>query len=178
MNARMNSPESNPDWLEPVQQRHLADAEVAALRSRVSGNPADARLLEEELALNALLDSRPRPSISSNFASQVWSEIDRTGAARPTPTHAWSTRLLRLFEALRSGPAVALGTVLVAAALGWGQVAKHRQSALATNLSEFSRTAPDVEVLRDFESIRAMAVKPEPGDLALIAALEGSSSVH
>jgi hypothetical protein len=178
MNARMNSPESIPDWLEPVQQRRPADAEVAALRSRVSGNPVDARLLEEELALNALLDSRPLPRVSSNFASQVWSEIDRAEATAPSPGTGWSLRLLRRLGALRSGPAMALGTVLVAAALGWGQVAKHRQSALANNLSEFSRTTPDVEVLRDFESIRAMAVKPEPGDLALIAALEGSSSVH
>jgi hypothetical protein len=178
MNARMNSPESNPDWLEPVQKRHVADAELSALRTRVAGNPADARLLEEELALNALLDSRPLPKVSSNFTSRVWAEIDRADAGRPVAAPTWSTRLLHLLEALRTGPAVALGTVLIAATLGWGQVAKHRQSTLATNLSEISRTAPDVDVLRDFESIRAMAVKPEPGDLALIAALEGSSSVH
>lgn len=178
MNARMNSPESNPDWLEPVQNRRLGDAEIAALRARVSATPLEARWLDEELALNAVLSVRPLPTVSGNFASRVWSEIDRpTTATRSVPAR-WAIWLSGLWEALRSGPAVALGTVLVAAALGWGQISRHQQSVQAANLSEVSRTAPDVEVLRDFESIRAMAVKPEPGDLALIAALDGSSAVH
>lgn len=178
MNARMNSPESNPDWLEPVQNRRLGDAEVAALRARVSENLGEARWLDEELALNAALSARPLPTVSGNFASRVWSEIDRSVAAGRSEPAGWASQLSGWWEALRSGPAVALGTVLVAAALGWGQVSRHQQSVLAANLSEVSRTAPDVEVLRDFESIRAMAVKPEPGDLALIAALDASSAVH
>ncbi len=178
MNARMNSPDSNPDWLEPVQNRRLADAEIAALRARLSATPLEARWLEEELALNAALSARPLPEISGNFAARVWSDIDRPATTTRSEPTGWAIRLFGWWEALRSGPVVALGTVLVAAALGWGQVSRHQQSVLAANLSEISRTAPDVEVLRDFESIRAMAVKPEPGDLALIAALDGSSGVH
>ena len=178
MNARMNSSKSNPDWLEPVQNRRLGDAEIAVLRARVLATPREARWLDEELALNAALSARRLPAVSGDFASRVWLEIDRPGTATRSKPAGWAIRLAGWWEALRAGPAVAFGTVLVVAALGWGQVSRHQQSVQAANLSEISRTAPDVEVLRDFESIRAMAVKPEPGDLALIAALDGSSAVH
>jgi hypothetical protein len=183
----MNAPDHSNDWVALVQAGRLSDTEITSLRQRLqrSGTPAELAEFESELALNAALGSRPLPQPSSNFNGRLWAEIDRiehaeTRAKQPGRTQnegliSFAWRWLSVFRAV---PGVALATVLVASGLGWSQFTTHRRTQLASNVSEITRTTPDVDVLRDFESIRAMAVKPEPGDLALIAALEATSATH
>ncbi len=192
MNAPMNAPDHSNDWVDLVQAGRLSDAEISALRQRLqqSCTPGELAEFESELALNAALGSRPLPKPSSNFNARLWAEIDRleqADARANQATHQGRTKfevsfaftfVWRWLSAFRAGPAVALATVLVASGLGWSQFTTHRRTQLASNVSEITRTTPDVDVLRDFESIRAMAVKPEPGDLALIAALEATTATH
>ena len=187
MNAPMNAPDHSNDWVALVQAGRLSDAEIAALRQRLqqSGTPGELAEFESELALNAALGSRPLPQPSSNFNARLWAEIDRLEHAEARTRQPERTKnevpfagVWRWLSAFRTGPAVALATVLLASGLGWSQFTTHRRTQLASNVSEITRTTPDVDVLRDFESIRAMAVKPEPGDLALIAALEATAATH
>jgi hypothetical protein len=190
MKAPMNAPDHSNDWVALVQAGRLSDAEITALRQRLqqSGAPGELADFESELALNAALGSRPLPKPSSNFNARLWAEIDHLEQAdvrANQTTRQGRTKfevslrfVWRWLSAFRAGPAMALATVLVASGLGWSQFTTHRRTQLASNVSEITRTTPDVDVLRDFESIRAMAVKPEPGDLALIAALEATSATH
>ena len=170
----MNTPDPSPDWLDQVQSGRPTGAESAALRRLLSARPREAARLEDELALNAALDLplklRLPPGASTNFSSRVWAEIDRSPASARRSS-GW--RILEWIQGFRIHPAAAaVATLLVAGTLGWTGLRTHQRSVLAVNLAEVSRTTPDVDVLRDFESIRALAVKPEPGDLALIAALD------
>jgi RNA polymerase sigma-70 factor (ECF subfamily) len=69
--ARMNTPDPNADWLDAVESRRLTPAETEALRRRLENRPRERARLAEELALNAALDSLPKPAASSNFAARV-----------------------------------------------------------------------------------------------------------
>ncbi len=171
----MKTPDPSPDWLDQIQSGRPSGAETAALRRELSRRPREAARLEDELALNAALDRRRPPRASTNFSSRVWAEIDQC----PAVTHRSRWALFWVWiQGYRPTNEIAVATVLLALTLGWTQLRTHQQRALAVNLAEVSRTTPDVDVLRDFESIRALAVTPEPGDLALIAALDSTSAVH
>ncbi len=171
----MKTPDPSPDWLDQVQSGRPTGEQAAALRRQLAGRPREAARLEEELALNAALELRPPPRASSNFSSRVWAEIDRSPAL--TRRSRWALFWVWI-QGYRPTNEIAVATVLLAVTLGWTQLRTHQQRALAVNLAEVSRTTPDVDVLRDFESIRALAVTPEPGDLALIAALDSTSAAH
>lgn len=175
----MNTPDPSPDWLDQVQSGRPTGAESAALRRLLSARPREAARLEDELALNAALDLplklRLPPRASTNFSSRVWAEIDRSPAST---RHFSGWRLLEWIQGFQNQPAATatVAALLVAGTLGWTGLRTHQRTVLAVSLAEVSRTTPDVEILRDFESIRALTVKPEAGDLALIAALDTPSN--
>lgn len=73
----MDSP-LNQDWLDEVAQRRLSADEAAQWRRQLSERPLEARRLEEELALNHLLDSQPKPRVSTNFTARVLSDIQES----------------------------------------------------------------------------------------------------
>ena len=66
----MESP-LNQDWLDEVARRDLTPEEASRWRRELSERPSEARRLDEELALNRVLDSLPQPSVSSNFTVRV-----------------------------------------------------------------------------------------------------------
>jgi hypothetical protein len=162
----MNPAPENNDWLDDVEGRRLTAEEHSALRRELTGRPRELARLDEELALNGLLDARLVPRATSSFTARVMAEIAAdTARAERSRTHRWSWfRLPRLVFA---------ATVALAVTLGWSQVQRHHRIELAASVSEVSLAAavPGVEVLRDFEAIRSFRTVAQPGDVALLAAL-------
>lgn len=162
----MNSAPENNDWLNEVEGRRLTAEERATLRRELAGRPRELARLDEELALNELLDSQPVPRAASNFTARVMAEIAaETARAERSRAHRWSCfRLPRLVFA---------ATVALAVTLGWSQMRRHHRTELAASVSEVSLAAavPGVEVLQDFEAIRSFRTAAQPGDVALLAAL-------
>ena len=160
----MNTPDPNADWLDMVESRRLSPAEVAALRQGLARRPRELARLAEELALNSALDSLPTAEVPSNFSARIWADIDR---APRTSNFRWP----EWFAICRPARALTFATVLVAAGLGWGQFQAHQRGVLAANVSEVSQTVPELELLRDFDAIRALHTTPKPGDVELMGAL-------
>ena len=162
----MNPAPENNDWLDDVEGRRPTAEERAALRRELTGRPRELARLDEELALNGLLDSRPVPRTASNFTARVMAEIAaETARAERSQAQRWSWfRLPRLVFA---------ATVALALALGAYQLQRHHRAQLAVSVSEVSLAAavPGIEVLRDFEAIRSFRTVAQPGDVALLAAL-------
>ena len=162
----MNPAPENNDWLDDVERRRLTAEERATLRRELAGRPRELARLDEELALNGLLDSRPVPRAASNFTVRVLAEIAAETARAERPrADRWSWfRLPRLVFA---------ATVAVAVTFGWSQMRRHHRTELAASVSEVSLAAavPGVEVLQDFEAIRSFRTAAQPGDVALLAAL-------
>lgn len=162
----MNTAPENNDWIDYVEGRRLTAEEQATLRRELAGRPRELARLDEELALNGLLDSRPVPRAASNFTARVMAEIAaETARAERSQADRWSWfRLPRLVFA---------ATVALAVTLGWSQMRRHHRTELAASVSEVSLAAavPGVEVLQDFEAIRSFRTAAQPGDVALLAAL-------
>jgi hypothetical protein len=193
--ARMDSP-LNQDWLEEVAQRRLTAAEAARwrreLRRELVKRPAEARRLEEELALNSLLDSLPRPLASSNFTARILSEIQelpeqesgitrwwawcvsraQNGVGFWSGARFWSEKICRVW--VQSIPIV-VAVVCVAIPLNWGwqRVQTHRHGTMARTAAELSVAAamPGVAVLQDFEAVQLLETRSAPDDVTLLQAL-------
>ena len=187
----MDSP-LNQDWLEEVAQRRLTAAEAARWRREFVERPAEARRREEELALNGLLDSLPRPSASSNFTARILSEIQelpeqesgitrgwawcvsraQNGAGFWSGARFWSEKICRVW--VQSIPIV-VAVVCVAIPLNWGwqRVQIHRHGAMARTAAELSVAAamPGVAVLQDFEAVQLLETRSAPDDVTLLQAL-------
>lgn len=165
----MNPAPENNDWLDDVEGRRLTAEERSALRRELAGRPRELARLDEELALNGLLDARPVSRAASNFTARVMSEIAAdTARAGRSRAHRWPWfRLPRLMLAATAA------TAAVALVLGAWQLQRHHRAQLAVSVSEVSLAAavPGVEVLQDFEAIRSFRTAAQPGDVALLAAL-------
>ncbi len=187
----MDSP-LNQDWLDEVAQRRLTASEASQWRRELSERPAEARRLEEELALNGLLDSLPRPTASSNFTARVLSEIQELPEQESGISRGWAWCVSRLQHGAhfwsgagfwsgvigriwaRSIPiAVALVCVLIPLNWGWQRVQVHRHGAMARTAAELSVAAamPGVAVLQDFEAVQLLETRSAPDDVALMQAL-------
>ncbi len=163
------------DWLEEVAVRRLTATEIAARRRELVGWPTETRRLEEELALNAMLDFRPgAPNAATNFAALVRTRIETEERARVRVSSSvwvgWRVWLRPLL----------LGTAILTVTLGLGWqgylIQHHRQvQRLATSVTtmDFSAGSPELtpESLEDYEVIRRLGATPQPEDEALIAAL-------
>jgi hypothetical protein len=181
----MDSP-LNQDWLDEVAQRRLTAEEAAQWRRQLSNRPSEARRLEEELALNHLLDSRPRPKVSSNFTARVLSGIQESPEQESGISRWWAQGISRVGSGARVFSAgmgrlwrhslpIAVALVCVAIPLNWGwqRVQVHRHGAMARTAAELSVAAamPGVAVLQDFEAVQLLETRSAPDDMTLMQAL-------
>ncbi len=161
----MNPVPDHNDWLDEVERRKLSAAEAEALRRELAQRPREQARLEEELALNRLLDELPKSAASTNFACRVMQAVEAESAAaeRARESRTW-------FRWPRLAWALAVFTVGVG---GWWQIQGVSRARLAASVADVSRAAavPGVEVLQDFEAIRSFQTSAQPGDVALLAAL-------
>lgn len=174
----LSSDEASPDgdWLDALSAGRPTPETVAALRRRLAGRPSELRRMEQELALNALLDARPNaPVARSNFAARVASRIE---AGNRHPRTAWTTLgrgIASWISVLRRRPVWALGLVAVTGALAWQWAGHSRRWEMAATAAQVAQsvTAPGLppENLADYEAIRRLGTIPRPEDEALIAAL-------
>lgn len=192
----MESP-LNQDWLDEVTRRRLTAVEADRWRRELAGRrdsagrPAEARRLDEELALNDLLDAMPRPVASSNFATRVLAEIDQLPGQESALARVWSITSglgIRIvswpFRPFRSASwasvtASLVGLVALAASLSWGweRARVHRHGAMARTAAELSVAAamPGVAILQDFEAVQLLETRSAPDDVALLQALREDS---
>ncbi len=186
----MDSP-LNQDWLDEVAQRRLTADEAAQWRRQLSERPSEARRLEEELALNYLLDSQPRPKVSSNFTARVLSNLQESPEQKSWISRSWISRywtqsVVRVSNGVRffSGLAgriwahsipivVALVCVAIPLNWGWQRVQVHRHGTMARTAAELSIAAamPGVAVLQDFEAVQLLETRSAPDDVTLMQAL-------
>ncbi len=169
-------PDMDSDWLEALAVARPAPEEVARRRRELAGRPAELRRLEQELALNALLDARPgAPRAASNFAALVQQRIaaeDRQALqAKRGGAGRWWWRWL--------GPHPAWALTAVAVVCGitgtWGVRNQQYRSQMAASVATVALTASSpglsADSLEDYEVIRRLGAVAQPGDDALIAAL-------
>lgn len=165
----MNPGPERHDWRETILSGRADPETVQRLRSDLRGTPAEAAELEDELALNRLLNALPPPPVPSNLASRVIQQVELE-SRRPAPRSRW-LQALRL--PLRWTAPVALAAALALAFTGWWQVRSRDRRNLAESLATVSRVTavPGVEVFEDFDAIRLLPTSTQPGDVELIAAL-------
>ena len=181
----MDSP-LNQDWLDEVAQRRLTADEAAQWRWQLSERPSEARRLEEELALNHLLDSQPRPRVSSNFTARVLSDLQESPEQKSWISRCWTQGVVRVSNGVQffSGIAgriwahsiplvVALVCVAIPLNWGWQRVQVHRHGTMARTAAELSVAAamPGVAVLQDFEAVQLLETRSAPDDVTLMQAL-------
>jgi len=165
----MEPTSENSDWLDQVQTGWVSSEVASRLRRELCQRPRELSRLEDELALNGLLEQLPDAVVPSNLASRVLDEIRRheANAERSARgTQRWFN-VTRIFH-----PAII--TMLVAFALGgWWQFRMRDRQNLADSVTVVSRTVavPGVEYLQDFDAIQLLRTPSQPGDLELIAAL-------
>jgi hypothetical protein len=170
----MNSP-LNQDWLEEAARRRVSPQEASRWRSELASRPRELRRLEEELALNALLDGTPRPGVSSRFTAEILESIDRDSAPK-SAFHRWVSQLaaFRVSIPQFSLPRLALaGTACAALAFGWNRVEVRRHGILARQAAEITVAAgvPGVAVFGDFEAVRLLSTPVTADDTDLMEAL-------
>lgn len=158
----------NSDWLDPVAIGALDAEALSQLQARLAHSPREKARLEEELALNGLLQDIADAPLSNNFTSQVMGEISRLEATQARRRSAWGAPFRWIFRP-------ALATAVAALALtGWWQFRLQERSNLAQSVQAVSRAAavPGVEVFQDFDAIQLLRTSSQPGDVELIAALD------
>lgn len=163
------TPEPPNDWLDLVAGRPVDPDVLQRLRRPGVLSDAERRRLEQEIALNELIDGhRPMPSVSSNFTARVLDEVRR--AERQTGRSArggWAWGWIPRF--LLAGGLAMVGVVL------WTQGHNRHAIRLAEQAAVLGAAANaaglDATTLADFEVIRRLAADPRPEDDALILAL-------
>ncbi len=176
--AGMNSP-MNQDWLDEVARRRPTSEEAAEWKRSMASRPLEARRLEEELALNALLDGLPRPEASPRFAEGVLAAIDRE-EARP----GLLERLKFLvFPAFLPARIAVLATACLAVAFGWSQFGamRHARARFQANLAQeaaevsFAAAVPGVSVFADYDAVRLLSTPVAADDMDLMEALRSDA---
>jgi hypothetical protein len=161
--------------LDAARHRRLTSREVGVLRQQLEGRPADRQRLEEELALNQLLDSVPAPAVASNFLARVEARIEAGDASdRTRRIPGWAGWLWRWRLWAAAMPAVALTLALG----GWWQHRVHQRGLLASSLATLApgSPVPGMESLQDFDAVQWLRSGPMPGDVELLAALDTDAS--
>lgn len=166
------TPQNPENWPDLVAGPRSDAHQAASLRDHPALGEAERARLQEELALNALLDAhRPPPPVSSNFTARVLAGVERASDAegeRPAPEPWWR----RLFPL----PRVAAAAILIAVgAMIWTQTQAERDIQLAAGVLEVGKASAipglDAASLADFEVIQRVHAQPKPEDEALILAL-------
>ncbi len=153
-----------------ASHRPLTATEEAELEAFLRRNPVLRAAWEEEEKLNALLRAMPKPPVSSNFTARVLQQATAARARAPLnrgwhwvrafwlPRHAWQVACLLL-----------IGLVLLGV--------RHGKTTNQTELAAILPMLPaaglaDVEIWRDFESIRCLPEGPLPSLNELAEALQ------
>lgn len=168
-------PDAESDWIEALAVARPSPVEVTHRRQELAGRPKELQRLEQELALNALLDARPgAPRAASNFAAQVNERIameDRLGNLTRHRSARTGWALLfggRAGWALAAATAVGLGVV-------WISLNRNHRAQMAASVATVALTASSpglsADSLENYEIIRRLDAAAQPGDDALIAAL-------
>lgn len=181
MDAAGGRPER--DWLGTIAAGRCTPADVERLRRSLAARPAEARQLEQELALDDLLRDRSRsPRPGTDFLAKVQSKVRTAGTESMgrSQRKAWfwhGFTDLGLGMSWLRGPAWAVLVVGFALGLGMGwrvHVHRHRDL-MADSVSAVALTAAapglSAETLEDYDAIRRLGVSTQPSDEALIAAL-------
>jgi len=182
-------PEGQPlhrDWLDEVARRRLPASEAARWHRELarSSRPAEAKCLQEELALNELLDALPPRRASADFTARVLSEVGASGGTESLGAR-WLHRVRQLGSAIAvPGPGellrwilrpatIALAVLAVSLSWGWDRLQVRRHGSMARTAAEWSGAAsmPGVAVLQDFEAIRLLETRSAPDDVALLQVL-------
>jgi hypothetical protein len=176
--AGMNSP-MNQDWLDEVARRRPTPEEAAEWKRSMASRPLEARRLEEELALNALLDGLPRPEASPRFAEGVLAAIDRE-EARPGLLERLK---VLVFPAFLPARIAVLATACLAVAFGWSQFGamRHARARFQANLAQeaaevsFAAAVPGVSVFADYDAVRLLSTPVAADDMDLMEALRSDA---
>jgi hypothetical protein len=174
----MNSP-MNEDWLDEVVRRRPTPEEAAAWRRSLASRPREARRLEEELALNALLDGLPKPESSPRFAEGVLAAVDREGRE---PALFGRLRDL-VFPPFLPARLAVLTTACLAVAFGWSQYGAsratraHLHAHLAQEAAQvsFAAAVPGVSVFADYDAVRLLSTPVAADDMDLMEALRSDA---
>jgi hypothetical protein len=174
----MNSP-MNQDWLDEVARRRPTPEEAAEWRRSMATRPQEARRLEEELALNALLDGLPKAEASPRFADGVLAAIDRE---EDRPGLFERLRIL-VFPAFMPARVAVLATACLAVAFGWSQFEglRHGRERFHANLAQeaaevsFAAAVPGVSVFADYDAVRLLSTPVAADDMDLMEAMRSDA---
>lgn len=172
---RNNDP-VNESLRDTAWRRALSQDEARRLEGWLAAHPDERAGWDEERALTRLLTRLPDAAAPSNLTSRVLAAIDEPATARGQRTvSSWLGWLRSMGWVPRlSGVAV----LVMAGLLGHHQYQLHREAEVqrtemahrVATVSELAETAPSVEILQDFDSIRNLPTTAGP-DEALLAAL-------
>ena len=150
-------------------RRRLTPGEKAQFEAWLALHPESHAQWQEELRLTHLLRQLPAPAVSSNFTSQVLCQVDAATAHAPRrPSLPWWRNLLSVRHGWQAAAAVFVGLLLFGA--------EYRRSATRAELRGMLASLPaaglaDVELWRDFDSIRNLPDGPLPSVNELAEAL-------
>ena len=134
-------------------RRKLTIAEETQLRAWLAAHPDVQAAWEAEIGLNEALDRLPDASVPSNFTARVLEAVTldaRKGGRGSILQRGWRWRLRWLPKAaLASGIACA---VMISC--------QHIRSASAVELFKGVALLPDPEIVKDFDTIRALNRTP------------------
>ena len=167
------NPDSQEDWLDHVSGPRPDAGEVARLLGPGVLTPAERRRLDDELALNRVLDAhRPGPVVSSNFASMVVDRVAREGQVSRPGWPSWPRwAVIGWPRAMAWAGAMGLAGVLAVV------VVQRVGPGIGTSLAALGapRVGPipamDPSVLADFDAVRLLGSTPRTDDEQLILAL-------
>ena len=151
-------------------RRPLTDAELAELRAWLAAHPEAQADWEAEAGLNAALGRLPDVPMPSNFTARVLQAAQREVAAGLRRPELSLLTWLRV----RWLPKMAFAAVVVGVGLlTYHQVKTTHREKVARSLTAVSAVSsmPSVEILKDFEAIRALTPAPAP-DEELLALLQ------
>jgi hypothetical protein len=171
----MNEVEFN-ELLEIATRRPLTAEERGRLESCCARDPALQEVRDEEMGLNRLIGGLSEAPLASNFTRQVLEAVEREPRTRSRgsgrrrwfglPGPAWQ--------------AAAVGVVLLAASLGYGQYRAVERHKIALALSEVGPSldvpseavalGPD-EMWKNFDAIKRLGPAKPPPDEELLSVL-------
>jgi hypothetical protein len=158
-------------WLEVSWRRKLTAAEEAELRAWLQAHPEAQADWDAERQINAALARLPDVPLASNFTSRVLHSIELASAADSRASGAafpFRARLLRWWP--RAGLAAA---IMGAGLFSYHHIRLSERMALVQSVSAVSDVSslPGPEILRDFDTIRALSQTP-PADEQLLTLLQ------
>jgi anti-sigma factor RsiW len=150
-------------------RRKLTGAEEQELQTWLAAHPEAQADWETEAGLNEALRQLPNVPVPSNFTARVLQAVEREeAAARPRSGASPQGWLARWF------PRMGFAALLLSLGVGSYRVGElARTNQLATSIQTVAEVspAPNPDLLKDFDAIRALPSTPAP-DVELLALLQ------